>query len=127
MAKKSAKTKAKSKRTAKPKGKGKSAAKATSKAQPARNASAAKASASKKAARKRAARLKAIEASKAAEATAAATIHYAPPPFEATADPSKAPGHTHRHPPMSIPGVKHSEAYIAKARTPFNRRMNIGR
>jgi hypothetical protein len=71
--------------------------------------------------------LKAIEAAKAAEATAATTVNYAPAPFETSADPSKAPGHQHRHPPMSIPGVKHSEAYIAKARTPFNRRQNIGR
>ena len=88
---------------------------------------AAKPSSSRKAAAKKAARLKAAEASKAAEATAETTIHFAPPPFEATPDPSKAPGHQHRHPPMSIPGVKHSEAYIAKARTPFNRRINIGR
>lgn len=72
-------------------------------------------------------RARELATSQAAEATASTTIHYAPPPFEATADPSKAPGHQHRHPPMSIPGVKHSEAYIAKARTPFNRRMNIGR
>lgn len=121
MAKKSAKTKAKSKSSAR------KTAKRAVKARPARKAGAVKSAGSKKAARKRAARLKAIEASKAAEATAATTIHYAPPPFETTADPSKAPGHQHRHPPMSIPGVKHSEAYIAKARTPFNRRQNIGR
>ena len=72
-------------------------------------------------------RARELARTQAAEATAATTINYAPPPFEATADPSKAPGHHHLHPPMSIPGVKHSEAYIAKARTPFNRRMNIGR
>lgn len=87
------------------------------------------ASTSKKAARKRAAKLKAIEAARVAEETAAATINYAPAPFEPVAehDPSKAPGKQHRHPPQSLVGVKHSEAYIAKARTPFNRRMNIGR
>ena len=86
-----------------------------------------KASTSRKAAAKKAARLKAIEAAKVAEATASATVHFAPAPFEASADPSKAPGHQHLHPPMSLHGVKHSEAYIAKARTPFNRRQNIGR
>ena len=93
----------------------------------AKKSKAAKPSTSRKAAAKRAARLKAIEAAKAAEATAASTVNYAPAPFEAVADPSKAPGHQHRHPPMSLHGVKHSEAYIAKARTPFNRRQNIGR
>jgi hypothetical protein len=79
--------------------------------------------------RKRNAAKRARELAKtqAAEATAAATVHYAPPPFEATPDPSKAPGHQHLHPPMSLHGVKHSENYIAKARTPFNRRQNIGR
>lgn len=93
------------------------------------NAKPAAASASKKAARKRAAKLKAIEAARVAEQTAAATVNYAPAPFEPVAehDPSKAPGKQHRHPPQSLVGVKHSEAYIAKARTPFNRRMNIGR
>lgn len=87
------------------------------------------ASTTKKAAAKRAARLKAIEAARVAETTAATTINYAPAPFETVADhdPSKAPGKQHRHPPQSLHGVKHSEAYIAKARTSFNRRMNIGR
>lgn len=28
---------------------------------------------------------------------------------------------------MSLHGVKHSVEYIAKARRPFNRRLNIGR
>jgi hypothetical protein len=112
MAKKAAK------KTAKPK---KKVAKRSAK--PAKT----KASTSRKAAAKRAARLKAIEAAQAAEATAATTVNYAPPPFDAAADPSKAPGHQHRHPPESLHGVKHSEAYISKARTPFNRRQNIGR
>jgi len=121
MAKKSAKKTAK---TAKSKSKAKGKAAKTKKKA---SNTASKASTSRKAAAKRAARLKAIEAAKAAEATAATTVNYAPPPFEATADPSKAPGHQHRHPPESLHGVKHSEAYIAKARTPFNRRMNLGR
>ena len=96
---------------------------------PAKKKAAPKPSSSKKAAAKRAARLKAIEAARIAEQTAAATINYAPAPFETVADhdPSKAPGKQHRHPPQSLVGVKHSEAYIAKARTTFNRRMNIGR
>jgi hypothetical protein len=72
-------------------------------------------------------RAKELAKHQTAEAAAATTIHYAPPPFVAIADPSKAPGHQHRHPPMSMPGVKHSEAYIAKARTPFNRRQTMGR
>lgn len=87
----------------------------------------AKTSTSKKAAAKKAARLKAIEAAQAAEQTAAATLAFAPAPFETALDPSKAPGKQHKHPPQSLHGVKHSEAFIAKARTPFNRRMNIGR
>jgi hypothetical protein len=74
-----------------------------------------------------AARAKAAAKREAAEQAAAKTIHYAPPPEQTIADPSKAPGHQHRRPPMNIAGVKHSEAYIAKARTPFNRRQNIGR
>ena len=127
MAKKSAKRTAKpAKSNSKTKGKAAKASKTRKKAA-AKNTKTAKTSTSRKAAAKRAARLKAIEAAKAAEATAATTVNYAPPPFEASADPSKAPGHQHRHPPMSLHGVKHSEAYIAKARTPFNRRMNVGR
>lgn len=91
-----------------------------------------KVSTSKKAATKSAAKLKAAELeaiaiAQAAEQTAATTLAFAPAPFEIAADPAKAPGKQHKHPPHSLHGVKHSEAYIAKARTPFNRRMNIGR
>lgn len=86
-----------------------------------------KSSASKKAARRKAAELDAIAIAQAAEQTAASPLAFAPAPFEVITDPSKAPGKQHRHPPQSLHGVKHSEAYIAKARTPFNRRMNIGR
>lgn len=121
MAKKPASKKTKKTKPAKTQ---KKAGKTSRKSKPAK---AAKPSTSRKAAAKKAARLKAIEAAKVAEATAATTINFAPAPFETSADPSKAPGHQHRHPPMSLHGVKHSEAYIAKARTPFNRRQNIGR
>ncbi len=88
-----------------------------------------KASTSRKAAAKKAARVKAIEAARVTEETAAATLNYAPAPFETVADhdPSKAPGNQHRHPPESLVGVPHSNETIAKARTSFNRRMNIGR
>lgn len=81
--------------------------------------------ATKKAAAKKAAKLKAIETAKAAEQTAAATLAYVPPSPEIVAphDPSKAPGKQHRQPPMSLHGVKHSVEYIAKARSPFNRRI----
>jgi hypothetical protein len=49
-----------------------------------------------------------------------------PSPFVAS-DPSKAPGKQHRHPPMNLRGVKHSQAFVAKARTPFKLRQNMGR
>jgi hypothetical protein len=49
-----------------------------------------------------------------------------PAPFQ-YADPSKAPGKQHRHPPMSLKGVKHSQNYVAKARTPFKLRQTMGR
>jgi hypothetical protein len=49
-----------------------------------------------------------------------------PSPF-APSDPSKAPGKLHRHPPMNLRGVKHSQAYVAKARTPFKLRQGMGR
>lgn len=63
---------------------------------------------------------------RAAETTAAATINYAPAPFESASDhnPSKAPGKQHRHPAASLVGVKHSDQTIAKARTSFNRRIS---
>lgn len=86
-----------------------------------------KKAAAKKAARLKAAELNAIAVAQAEEQTAAATLAFAPAPVETVADPSKAPGKQHRLPPMSLKGVKHSETYIAKARTSFNRRMNIGR
>ncbi len=94
---------------------------------PAKKKAAPKASGSRKAAAKRAAKLKAIEAARVAEQTAAATVSYAPPPFEADADPSRAPGKQHRHPPVNDPGPKHSQVAIPRMRAPFNRRMNIGR
>ena len=87
-----------------------------------------KASTSKKAAAKKAARVKAIEKARVAEETATTTLNYAPAPFESAADhnPSKAPGKQHRHPPASLIGVPHSDETIAKARRPFNRRVNFG-
>jgi hypothetical protein len=122
MAKRSA-----SKRPAK-KATTKTAKKANARKAPAKKKTAApKAGGSRKAAAKKAARLKAIEKARVAEETAAATVNYEPAPFEAEEDLSKAPGKQHRRPPMSLVGVKSSEAYIAKARTPFIRRHNMGR
>jgi hypothetical protein len=77
--------------------------------------------------RKKNAARREAERAAAVESTAAATVHYEPAPLESSADPSKAPGKQHRHPPMNFSGVKHSEAYIAKTRTPFIRRMTMGR
>lgn len=96
---------------------------------PAAKAKPSKASTSKKAAAKKAARVKAIEAARVAEQRATTTLNYEPAPFESVADhdPSKAPGNQHRHPPKSLVGVPHSDETIAKARTSFNRRTNIGR
>jgi len=94
---------------------------------PAKKSTVKKSASSLKATRKRAARLKAIEVSRAAEQAAAATVNYAPAPFEESPDPSKAPGKQHRHPPVNDPGPKHSQVAIPRMRAPFNRRMNIGR
>ena len=56
----------------------------------------------------------------------AQAVPSSPAPFH-YADPSKAPGKQHRHPPMSLKGVKHSQNYVAKARTPFKLRQTMGR
>jgi len=109
--------------------KSKTAVKKTMAKKPVAKTKSSKASTSRKAAAKKAARVKAIEAARVAEETAASTINYAPAPFESVADhdPSKAPGKQHRHPPASLIGVPHSDMTIAKARTTFNRRFNMGR
>lgn len=85
--------------------------------------------AAKRAKARRAKAKKVAAARKVAELTAESTLAFTPVPVEVVADqdPSKAPGKQHLHPPMSLHGVKHSVEYIAKARRPFNRRVNMGR
>jgi hypothetical protein len=52
-----------------------------------------------------------------AQQTASVAAPQAVPPQLRADDLSKAPGKQHRRPPMNLKGVKHSQLYIAKAKT----------